>query len=51
MHYQGPARVSIKEAEYMMGRLSTSDVASLKKVSKVTPDYEFYSQLFLTLIN
>jgi len=34
-----------------MSKLSSSDVASLKKVSKVTAEYEFYSELFLTLIN
>lgn len=35
----------------MMNKLSHSDVASLRKVSKITPDYEFYSELFLTIIN
>jgi hypothetical protein len=35
----------------MMNKLSNSDVASLRKVSKITPDYEFYSELFLSIIN
>lgn len=34
-----------------MSKLSASDVASLKKVSKITPDYEFYAELFLLIIN
>ena len=35
----------------MMSKLSQSDVASLKKVSKITPDYETYAEVFLLMIN
>jgi|LauGreDrversion4_2_1035121.scaffolds.fasta_scaffold434602_3 hypothetical protein len=34
-----------------MSKLSQSDVASLKKVSKITPDYETYAEVFLLMIN
>lgn len=49
--YCGPERITIKEAELMMSKLLPSDVASLKKVSKITPDYEMYAELFLLMIN
>jgi formylmethanofuran dehydrogenase subunit B len=34
----------------MINKLNNADIASLKKVIKVTPDYEFFSELFLALI-
>ncbi len=35
----------------MMQNIKSSDIASLKKVVKPTSEYEFYSELILTLLD
>ena len=47
--YYGPLRIALQEAEAMMSVIKSSDIASLKKVARITPDYEFYSELILAL--
>lgn len=49
--FYGPLRITITEAENMMKLVKSSDIASLKKVAKVTPEYEFYSELILTCLD
>ncbi len=46
--FYGPLRITIEEAEDMMSHIKSSDIACLKKVAKITPEYEFYSELILT---
>ncbi len=49
--FYGPLRITLEEAEGMMSLIKSSDVASLKKVAKSTPEYEFYSELIITLLD
>ena len=46
-----PPRITLHESESLLSLLKTSDIASLKKVARPTPDYEFYSQLILALFD
>jgi len=49
--FYGPLRITLEEAEGMMSLIKSSDIASLKKVAKSTPEYEFYSELIIALLD